>query len=173
MKLVLRNVAAFVIGIVAGTGVNMAFIALGPALIPPPAGVNMSDAASLSSSIHLLEPRHFIFPFLAHALGTFAGAAVAYLIANNRAAMAWVIGVFFLLGGIAACVMIAAPAWFMAVDLLFAYLPMAWLGARVASRFVRSAERLTDQRKIQEHRHHHGGRNQRAEQKPKRGDAVR
>jgi hypothetical protein len=30
--------------------------------------------------MHLFEPRHFIFPFLAHSLGTFAGAFVATLL---------------------------------------------------------------------------------------------
>ena len=139
MKTVLRNVAAFLLGIIVGTLVNMALVAVGPVLIPPPAGVNMSDAASLSSSVQLLEPRHFVFPFLAHALGTFAGAIVAFLVAaSHRAAIAFSIGLFFLLGGIAASVMIRAPLWFVAVDLLLAYLPPAWLGARVASRRVRS-----------------------------------
>ena len=138
MKSVLRNVAAFVIGIIVASILNMALVTLGPVVFPPPDGVNMSNATSLSSSVHLLEPRHFVFPFLAHALGTFAGAAVAYLIASHRSVMAGVIGVFFLFGGIAASFMIGAPMWFMAVDLLFAYLPAAWLGARVASRLVRS-----------------------------------
>ena len=139
MKNIVRNVLAFIVGIVVGAGVNMLLVMLGPMLIPPPAGVNMSDAASLSSSIHLLEPRHFVFPFLAHAAGTFAGAAVAFLLAaGHRSAMAWAVGVFFLLGGIAASTMIAAPTWFVVTDLLLAYLPPAWLGSRVASRFVRS-----------------------------------
>ena len=138
MKTVLRNVLAFVLGIIVASILNMALVTLGPLVFPPPAGVNMSDATSLSSSVHLLEPRHFVFPFLAHALGTFAGAAIAYLVASHRSVMAWVVGVFFLLGGIAACFMIRAPMWFVVVDLLFAYLPPAWLGARVASRFVRS-----------------------------------
>jgi hypothetical protein len=138
MKTVVRNVVAFLLGIIAGTLVNMALVALGPAVFPPPTGVNMSDAASLSSSIHLLEPRHYVFPFLAHALGTFVGAAVAFrMAASRRTAVALGVGAFFLLGGIAASMMIKAPLWFVAVDLLLAYLPMAWLGARFARRFVR------------------------------------
>ena len=138
MKSVVRNVAAFVIGIIVASILNMALVTLGPVVFPPPAGVNMSDATSLGSSVHLLEPRHFVCPFLAHALGTLAGAAVAFLIASHRVVMAWMIGVFFLLGGIAASLMIGAPVWFVAVDLLFGYLPPAWLGGRFASRFVRS-----------------------------------
>ena len=139
MKSVLRNVAAFVIGIILASIVNMALVTLGPVVFPPPAGVNMSDATSLSNSVHLLEPRHFVFPFLAHALGTFTGAAVAFLIASHRWVMAWVVGVFFLFGGITASFMIGAPTWFMAVDLLFAYIPAAWLGGHIASRLVRNA----------------------------------
>ena len=135
MKTILRNVIAVILGVAVGSLVNMALVLIGPNLIPPPVGVNMSDAASLNSSMHLLEPRHFVFPFFAHALGTFVGAAIAYLVAGSRrSGIAWAVGVFFLLGGIAAATMIAAPIWFLLVDLLFGYLPPAWLGARVASR---------------------------------------
>ena len=135
MPNLLRNVLAVVAGIVMGGGVNMALITLSPAIIPPPAGVDVNDAESLSSSMHLFEPRHFIMPFLAHALGTLAGALAAYLIAASyRAPIAYAIGAFFLLGGVAASFMIPAPVWFIALDLLAAYIPMAWLGIRIGTR---------------------------------------
>ena len=96
----------------------------------------MNDAESLRSSIHLFQPRHFVMPFLAHALGTLAGALVAYLIAvTHKLPVALVIGAVFLLGGIAASFMIPAPAWFIAADLLLAYVPMAWLAARIGARW--------------------------------------
>ena len=83
----------------------------------------------------LLQPRHFIAPFVAHALGTLVGALAAHTIAGSRKALfAWVIGVLFLCGGIAASLMIPAPTWFKAVDLLFAYLPMAWLATWIGAR---------------------------------------
>jgi hypothetical protein len=47
-----------------------------------------------------------------------------------------VIGFVFLGAGIAACFMIPAPAWFMATDLLLAYLPMAWLAIQVGRRIA-------------------------------------
>ena len=31
--------------------------------------------------MHLFEPKHLVFPFLAHAVGTLVGALVAYLVA--------------------------------------------------------------------------------------------
>jgi hypothetical protein len=112
----------------------MALISLGPSLIPPPAGVDVSSAEGLSKGIHLFEPRHFITPFVAHAVGTLAGALAGYLLAASRVRVAYGIGAFFLIGGVAASSMIPAPAWFVALDLLAAYLPMAWLGIQIGSR---------------------------------------
>ncbi len=95
----------------------------------------MSTAEGVAAGAHLLTPAHFLFPFLAHAAGTLVGSAVASLVAaTRRSAFGDTVGVFFLTGGIAASFMIPAPAWFIALDLLVAYLPMAWLGIRLASR---------------------------------------
>lgn len=137
MPRLLRNLLALLAGVAIGGIVNTALISLSPSIIPPPAGVDVNDAESLRRSIHLFEPRHFVMPFLAHALGTLAGALVAYLIAaSHKLRIALVIGVVFLCGGIAASFMIPAPAWFIAVDLLLAYIPMAWLAARIGERFT-------------------------------------
>ena len=135
MRNLLRNVLAILAGIFIGGVVNMALITLGPSLIAPPAGVDVTSAESLSRAMHLFEPRHFVMPFLAHALGTLAGALAAYLIAASyKAPMAYVIGTVFLFGGVAASFMIPAPTWFIALDLLAAYLPMAWLAVWLGSR---------------------------------------
>ena len=56
MPNVLRNVLAILAGLVLGSGVNMALIALGPSLVPPPAGVNVRDAESLRAGMHLFGP---------------------------------------------------------------------------------------------------------------------
>jgi hypothetical protein len=74
-------------------------------------------------------------PFLAHTVGTLAGALAAYLIAASyKAQIAYVIGAAFLCAGVAASFMIPAPTWFIALDLLAAYLPMAWLSIRIGTR---------------------------------------
>ena len=131
----LRNVLAILAGIAIGGGVNMVLITLSPSLIPPPAGVDVNSAESLSNAMHLFEPRHFIMPFLAHAFGTLAGALAAYLIAAiYKVQIAYAIGALFLCGGVAASFMIPAPTWFIALDLLVAYLPMAWLGIQIGTR---------------------------------------
>ena len=144
MATVLRNALAVALGLAVGAGVNMALVVLGPYVIAPPPGVDVSDSQSLAASMHLFGPRHFVFPFLAHALGTLVGAFTAFLAAaTRRAALAGAIGVAFFAGGVAATFMIPAPIWFVALDLVGAYLPMAWLGAllgrRVAGRSARVA----------------------------------
>lgn len=119
----------------------MALITLSPAIVPPPAGVDVTDPESLSQGIHLFEPRHFVMPFLAHALGTLVGALAAFLLAATRkATMAYGVGAFFLVGGVAASFMIPAPGWFIALDLVVAYLPMAWLATWIGSRMTPGAE---------------------------------
>jgi hypothetical protein len=138
MPRLLRNVLAFLAGVILGGAVNMALVVLSPSIIPPPAGVDVNDAASLTRSMHLFEPRHFVMPFLAHAVGTLAGALVAYLIAvTHKLPIALAIGFVFLCGGVVASFMIPAPAWFIALDLIVAYVPMAWLATRLGARFMR------------------------------------
>ena len=130
-----RNIAAVVAGLVIGSIVNMGIVMLGPSIIPPPAGVDVTNADSIASSMHLFEARHFLTPFLAHALGTLVGAVIAWFVAaDRRELMAWIVGGMFLAGGIYASTIIPAPTWFIAADIVLAYLPMAWLGMKLAGR---------------------------------------
>ena len=134
---VLRNILAVVVGLIVGGGVNMALVIASPHVIPPPAGVDVSDMQSLSASMHLFEPKHFVFPFLAHALGTLVGALVAFLIAaSHKPVFAFVIGACFLAGGILAARMIPAPTWFVVLDLAAAYVPMAFLATLLGRRIT-------------------------------------
>jgi hypothetical protein len=60
-----------------GSIVNMALIMLSGKVIPPPTGADVTTMEGLRAALHLFEPKHFIFPFLAHAVGTFVGATVS------------------------------------------------------------------------------------------------
>ena len=131
----LRNILGLVLGLLIGGAINMGIITVGGQFVPPPPGVDVSDMDSLRESMHLFAPRHFLVPFAAHALGTLTGALVAVLIgASYRMALAFTVGLFFLLGGIAAAFMLPAPTWFILADLALAYIPMAWLGGRLGTR---------------------------------------
>lgn len=132
---ILKNVLAVIAGFIIGSVVNMGLILISPSIVPPPAGVDVNNAESLAASIHLFQPQHFVMPFLAHALGTLVGAfAAASIAATRRTLMGLIVGAIFLAGGVAASFMIPAPVWFIALDLIAAYLPMAWLGARLGAR---------------------------------------
>jgi len=125
----MRHLLAVIAGLVVGSVVNMAIITVGPMVIPPPTGVDMSDMDKFAENIKLLEPANFIAPWLAHALGTLVGAfAAAKVAASHKMKLALGIGVFFLLGGIMMVSMVGGPVWFAALDLIGAYLPMGFLG---------------------------------------------
>ena len=104
-------------------------------IIPPPEGIDPTNMESLKASMHLYEAKHFIFPFLAHALGTLVGAFIAAKVASSRKmTFALVIGGFFMLGGITNAFLLPAPIWFIALDIVLAYLPMAWLGGKLGTK---------------------------------------
>lgn len=132
MSPVLRNVLAVIAGLATGMVVNMGLIIIGAMAVPPPEGVDPMNAESIAANIHLFEVKHFIFPFLAHAIGTLAGAFVATKIgASRHLVFAMTIGGFFFVAGIINLTQIPAPLWFAIVDVTFAYLPMGWLGYQI------------------------------------------
>ena len=131
----IRNVLAIIVGLIAGSAVNMGLVMAGAQIIPPPAGVDVTDVESIKSHLHLFEFRHFVVPFLAHAVGTLVGAYVAAIIAARyKLMLGLVIGVLFLIFGIINVFMLPSPAWFVVVDLLGAYIPMAWIGTRLTGK---------------------------------------
>jgi hypothetical protein len=114
----------------------MGLIMVGGQVIPPPEGADVTNMESLRSSMHLFEPKHFLFPFLAHALGTFVGGFVtSMLAATQRMKLALGVSVLFLLGGIINVFLLPAPTWFAALDLIGAYIPMGWLAGKLAESF--------------------------------------
>ena len=135
MNPIIRNILAVVAGIIIGSIVNMAIITVSGSIIPPPEGADLTTLEGLKASFHLMEPKHFIFPFLAHALGTLVGAYLAAVIAaNHKLKFALVIGVVFLIGGIMNICMLPSPIWFTIIDLVFAYIPMGYLGWKLVSK---------------------------------------
>jgi len=127
-----RNILGVIVGIVVGMVVNITILTVGHAIIPPPAGFDQTSMDTMAATIHVLEPRNYISVFLAHALGPLVGTLVAVLIAvTNKMKIAIGLAVAFLVFGIIANFMIPAPTWFGVVDLVFAYVPMALIGAKL------------------------------------------
>lgn len=135
MNPILKNVLAVVAGVIIGSMVNMGIIMISGSIIPPPEGGDITTMEGLKSTMHLFEPKHFIFPFLAHALGTLVGAFVAAIIAAGKKMLtALLVGLFFLIGGTVNIAMLGGPMWFTALDIIVAYMPMGYLGYVLAKR---------------------------------------
>jgi hypothetical protein len=128
-----RNILAVIIGVLAGGMLNMGIIMISSSIIAPPAGADVTTMEGLKASLHLFEPKHFIMPFLAHALGTLLGAFVtAKMVLNHKMKFALGIGAWYLVGGIINIVMLPSPTWFTILDLGVAYLPMAFIAGKLA-----------------------------------------
>lgn len=131
MNPTVKNIAAVILGWVAGSIVNMGIVELGHKLIPIP-GIDPDNMDELIAVIPTLSYEYFIFPFSAHALGTLAGAIVASFLAfNNKMKFALAIGTLFLLGGLIVNYMLPGPTWFAVIDIVFAYIPMAYFGGKI------------------------------------------
>ena len=128
MNPILKNILAVIAGLLIGSVVNMGIIMMSGSIIPPPEGADLTTVEGLKASMHLMEPKHFLFPFLAHALGTLAGAALTIVLAGtHKRRLGMVIAIAFLVGGITNVIMLPSPMWFNILDLAGAYIPMAWL----------------------------------------------
>lgn len=132
MNTILRNLLAIVAGVIIGSIVNMIFITISSSIIPPPDGADVTTTEGLNASMHMFQPKHFIFPFLAHAIGTLVGACITTcLVKGEKLSFAFIIAVFFLAGGVASIFMLPSPIWYTVIDLTIAYFPMAYLGGKL------------------------------------------
>jgi hypothetical protein len=132
MNPIFKNLLALIAGLLLGSLVNMCIVLISGYFIPPPADVDTSTMEGLKATMHLFQPKHFLFPFLAHALGTLVGALIAAkFAANHNMKFALAIGLLFFIGGLANVFMLPSPMWFTLVDLTGAYFPMAYLAGRL------------------------------------------
>jgi len=84
MNLILRNILAVLLGIVIGTVINGWIISISGSIIPPPEGTDLTTTEGLQAALPLMEPKHFIMPFLAHGLGALLGAFMCATIAATH-----------------------------------------------------------------------------------------
>jgi hypothetical protein len=130
VKNLILNIIGFAVGLFSGAYVNGYLISISHHIIPPPKGANLHTFEGLQKAMEIMEPKHFLMPFLAHAIGTFIAAAVCVSIARTYLLnLAFTLGFLFLIGGIYMIYLLPSPIWFNLLDLAFAYLPMAYFGA--------------------------------------------
>jgi hypothetical protein len=135
MNPILKNILVTVCGAFIGAFANMALVIAGGLIVPPPAGVDLTTPEGLAAGMPLMQPVHFLFPFLAHAMGAFLGAMfVARFAASRHLQLALVIGALFFVGGLQMVMELPSPFWFNILDLGVAYFPMAFLGYYLGKR---------------------------------------
>lgn len=129
---IIRNILALVLGVLIGGVINYGLVQIGYSVFPIP-GLDTNNPEAVIKAIPSFETKQFIFPFLAHAIGTLIGACIAALTASNKKMIfAYTIGFTFLLGGISMVFYTKGePLWFCIVDLILAYIPMAWIGGKI------------------------------------------
>ena len=77
--------------------------------------------------------KYFIFPFLAHSVGTLSGSfLVSKLSRNSNIIFPLIVGLYFLSGGIYMVTILPAPMWFVFLDLIVCYIPMSLIGWRIS-----------------------------------------
>ena len=132
MKKTIYTVLWVVLSLVFGSLINGLIIYIAPLIIKYPEGVSFATEASTIQSMKLLQPIHFIIPFVAHALGTFISTLLmAIYVKNNFLKLAFFISVLYLFAGILNVIMYPSPIWFIVLDLVVAYIPLGYLGAIV------------------------------------------
>tara|TARA_B100000809_G_scaffold199012_1_gene198908 strand:- start:12370 stop:12783 length:414 start_codon:yes stop_codon:yes gene_type:complete len=137
MNLILKNIFAVILGWLVGSAINMGLIQFGYKVFPIEE-VDLNNMDELAAVMPTLDAKYFIFPFLAHAIGTLVGALIAGRIAaTHKMKFSIAIGGLFLIGGIfMASLMSFDPIWFSAVDILIAYIPMAWIGGKLVEKYT-------------------------------------
>ena len=129
MKSYLLNTLLFLGAMAAGAYLNGALISVSGYIIPYPEGVDVTTMPGLAAGMILWEPKHFLFPFLAHASGTLLSAFIvskwSTLYAYGQAVG---VGLIFFAMGALMVWELPSPLWFDVMDLSLAYFPMAALG---------------------------------------------
>ena len=133
-KNILLNLLIVFVGLYIGGKLNIFLVETGPKVIAPPEGFDLTTEEGLKAAMPLMQPQHFLFPYLAHALGTLLAATFISLAARSQAfKLSMIPGFAFLIGGIMMVLMLPSPWWFDALDLIGAYIPMAWMGHRLGT----------------------------------------
>jgi hypothetical protein len=131
---ILKRTLVIFISLFVGAMLNGAMINVSNQIIPPPVGFDLTTVEGLQAAMPHMGPEHFLFPFLAHALGTLLSALlITRFLKSQQFVFSMMAGMLFLLGGVSMVIMLPeTPIWFVLVDLIVAYIPMAYLGNRMA-----------------------------------------
>ena len=126
MKQIFKNIGIVILSIVIGMVVNMGLIIGGGIIVPTTETVDPMNAINW-------DFKYFIFPFLAHSIGTLSGAFIVSKLSRNfHIIMPLIVGLYFLSGGLYMVTILPAPTWFVLLDIILCYIPMALIGWKIS-----------------------------------------
>jgi hypothetical protein len=130
---ILKRTIVIFISLFSGAMLNGAIINISSKVIAPPKGFDLNTAEGLQAAMPHMGPEHFLFPFLAHAIGTLISAVlISRFLKSQQFVFSMMAGIIFLMAGVAMVIMLpGTPIWFILVDLIGAYIPMAYLGNKL------------------------------------------
>jgi len=133
---ILKRTIVIFISLFSGAMLNGAIINISSKVIAPPKGFDLNTAEGLQAAMPHMGPEHFLFPFLAHALGTLISAVlISRFLKSQQFVFSMMAGILFLMAGVAMVIMLpGTPIWFILVDLIGAYIPMAYLGNKLVKK---------------------------------------
>ena len=115
MKVALRTLLALIAGAVIAILVIACLESISTFLYPPPAGLDVHDAAAMRAFIETLPPTAFVVVLCAWGFGVLSGGFVAGRLAPRAPILhAFAITILVALGAVANMLLIPHPPWFWA-----------------------------------------------------------
>jgi len=131
----LQNGLSLVCCLILGRCLNMGIFMVSSTIIQPTPNADLTTLEELFKAMPLMEPKHFLLPFLAQPIGTLTGAFIVSLFPiTHKLIFDFIIGFLFFLGGITNILMLPSPLWFTFWDLTFAYIPSAYFDYHLTTR---------------------------------------
>lgn len=130
----IKNVLAVLLAIFAAGIITFSIVVLGHSIIPTPDGIDTNDFESIKSNFHLFEVKHFLFPLIAHALGTLVASYLVSRFAKTyKLWFAIGIGILFMCASLSLSLRIGQFNWIGIVEIL-QYIPVSLLGYTIWQR---------------------------------------
>ncbi len=129
----IRKIAAVVLGIAVAVAIVAATEAIGHAVYPVPADLDVQDAVQFGIYLESLPFGAFLFVLAAWTLATLGGGLLACFISREKPFVyAAIVGGFMLAGTVANLIMIPHPLWFSIIAVISISI-MTYLAGSIAS----------------------------------------
>jgi hypothetical protein len=128
-----RKILAVLLGAIAGGVFNMALVTVSHVVYPLPEGIDPNDFEAFRAYVQAsgMPTGALLIVLAAHIGGSFVSGFVCGLIAMRKwYVAAAILGLLWTCGGVAMLMLLPAPLWFAAADVLL-YVPAALLGVKL------------------------------------------